>query len=42
MEALIVDVENELKFISKEIDTLKRKRGRIENEKDADFGANLT
>lgn len=36
MEALIVDVENELKFISKEIDTLKRKRGRIENEKDAE------
>lgn len=36
MEALIVDVENELKFISKEIDTLKRKRERIENEKDAE------
>jgi len=36
VEALIVDVENELKFISKEIDTLKRKRGRIENEKDAE------
>lgn len=36
MEALIVDVENELKFISKEIETLKRKRERLKNERDSE------
>lgn len=34
MEALIVDVENELKFISREIEILKRKKERLENERD--------
>lgn len=34
MEPLIVDVENELNFISREVDILKRKRHRIEVEKD--------
>lgn len=34
MEALLVDVENELRFISKEIDILKRKKERINGEKD--------
>ena len=34
MEALIADVENELKFISGEIETLKRKKERIRSEKD--------
>ena len=36
MEALIVDVENELKFISREIETLKRKRERLKNERDTE------
>lgn len=36
MEALIIDVENELKFISREIETLKRKKQRLENENDAE------
>lgn len=34
MEALLVDVENELRFISKEIDILKRKKEKINVEKD--------
>ncbi len=34
MEPLIVDVENEIRFIEKEIEVLKRKRVRLENEKD--------
>ena len=34
MEAILVDVENELRFISKEIDILKRKKERIDREKD--------
>jgi len=34
MEPLIIDVENEVRFISREIETLKRKRQRIEEEKD--------
>lgn len=34
MEALIVDVESELKFISREIETLKKKKDRIKNEGD--------
>lgn len=34
MEPLIVDVENELKFISREIEALKRKKQRVEEEKD--------
>ena len=34
MEALIIDVENEIKFISKEIDTLKRKQKKLKNERD--------
>lgn len=34
MEPLIVDVENEIKFISIEIETLKRKKQRIQEEKD--------
>lgn len=34
MEALIVDVENEIKFIYREIEILKRKKERIETEKD--------
>lgn len=34
MEALLVDVENELRFISKEIDILKRKKEKINGEKD--------
>ena len=36
MEALIVDVENELKFISREIETLKRKRERLKDERDTE------
>jgi len=36
VEALIVDVENELKFISREIETLKRKRERLKNERDTE------
>ena len=36
MEALIVDVESELKFISREIETLKRKRERLKNERDTE------
>jgi hypothetical protein len=36
MEGLIIDVENELKFISKEIEGLKKKKERAENEKDAE------
>ncbi|MEW6680735.1 MAG: hypothetical protein AB1297_06960 [bacterium] len=34
MEALIVDVENELKFIHREIEILKRKKMRLDSEKD--------
>lgn len=34
MEPLIVDVENEMNFISREVEILKRKRHRIEVEKD--------
>ena len=34
MEPLIVDVENELKFISREVEVLKRKKQRIAEEKD--------
>lgn len=34
MEPLIVDVENELKFISREVEMLKRKKLRIAEEKD--------
>lgn len=34
MEALIIDVENEIKFISKEIDALKRKKKKLKNETD--------
>lgn len=34
MEPLIVDIDNELRFISREIDILKRKRQRINEEKD--------
>jgi hypothetical protein len=34
VEALIVDVENEIKFIYREIEILKRKKERIETEKD--------
>ena len=30
----MVDIENELKFISKEIETLRRKKERIKSEKD--------
>ena len=37
MEALIVDVENELKFISREIETLKRKRERLKDERDTEY-----
>ena len=36
MEALIVDVESELKFISREIETLKRKRERLKDERDTE------
>jgi hypothetical protein len=36
MEGLIIDVENELKFISKEIEILKKKKQRAENEIDAE------
>ena len=36
MEALIVDVENELDFISREIETLKKKKAKIRTEKDPD------
>lgn len=36
MEPLIVDVENEIKFISREIEILKRKKRRIEEEKDSE------
>ena len=36
MEALIIDVENELKFIFKEIEVLKKKKQRAENDKDAE------
>lgn len=34
MEPLIVDIENELKFISREVEILKRKRKRAEEDKD--------
>lgn len=34
MEPLIVDIENELKFIAREIEILKRKKERIKNERD--------
>lgn len=34
MEALIVDVENEIRFISKEIDALKRKKEKLRAERD--------
>jgi hypothetical protein len=34
VEALIVDIENELKFISREIEILKKKKDRIKNERD--------
>lgn len=34
MEPLIIDIENELKFISREVDILKRKRKRAEEDKD--------
>jgi Ni,Fe-hydrogenase III large subunit len=34
VEALIVDVENELKFISREIEILKRKKERVETERE--------
>lgn len=34
MEALIIDVENELAFISREMDIVKRKKERSETEKD--------
>jgi hypothetical protein len=34
MEALIVDIENELRFISKEIDALKRKKEKLHAERD--------
>jgi len=36
VEALIVDVESELKFISREIETLKRKRERLKDERDTE------
>lgn len=36
MEAIIIDVENELKFIYGEINILKRKLNRLKNEKDAE------
>jgi len=36
VEALIVDVENELDFISREIETLKKKKAKIRTEKDPD------
>ena len=36
MEALIIDVENELKFIFKEIEVIKKKKQRAENDKDAE------
>lgn len=36
MEAIIVDVENDLKFISGEIEILKRKMDRLKDEKDAE------
>lgn len=31
MEALVADVDNELKFISKEIETLKRKKRKAQD-----------
>lgn len=34
MEPLIVDVESELKFISREIEILKKKKDKIKNERD--------
>jgi hypothetical protein len=34
VEALIVDVENELKFIAREIEILKRKKERVETERE--------
>jgi hypothetical protein len=34
VEALIADVENELKFIAREIETLKRKKERLKHERD--------
>ncbi|MEW6608083.1 MAG: hypothetical protein AB1414_11665 [bacterium] len=36
MEALIIDVENELKFIYREIEILKRKKTRLDSEKDSE------
>jgi len=36
MEALIVDIENELRFISKEIDALKRKKEKLHAERDSE------
>jgi hypothetical protein len=36
VEALIIDVENELDFISREIDILKRKKAKIQTETDPD------
>jgi hypothetical protein len=34
VEALIVDVESELKFISREIEILKKKKEKVKNERD--------
>ena len=36
MEALIIDVENELGFISREINTLKGKKAKVQTETDPD------
>lgn len=36
MEALIIDVENEIKFIAGEIEVVKRKRLRLSKERDAE------
>lgn len=34
MEALLVDVDNEIRFIAKEIETLKRKKERLHRDRD--------